>query len=151
MLTLSLPAKESGELRISGTWTDSIGPLTSRTAFLQSRLGSHSSPETTKPPYFGYEFRSAELRLDEYPAFLLARFEGELLLSCTVYLDIPREWSEEAELAVKAKQDEVLRRHYQSSPPYAFTWGTVSSLYHPQHCGSDIGIIYRLPSYVKGR
>jgi len=87
--------------------------------------------------------------LGDHPTFLTVRFEDEALLSATIYLDIPREWSEEAELAIKAIQDDLLRQHYGAEPPLKFGWGTVNSLYHPQHCGSDIGIIYRLPSFAK--
>lgn len=148
VLKLALPRREDGLICVRGDSVTPVGPHTSRGVFLSSELGGRCSAATVRPPYFEYSSDSMLMEPVDVPIRLQIRFEGDSILSCSVTLDEPRDWSEEAELSIKAKQDRILRDHYGKAPPLRFSWGAVSSQYHPQHCGADIAIVYRAPSWA---
>ncbi|MEX0733035.1 MAG: hypothetical protein WD051_00195 [Steroidobacteraceae bacterium] len=72
-------------------------------------------------------------------------FKGHRMDRVFVLMSIPSdkasEWTEQLELARKAKHDSWLRAEI-GDPPYDYRWGSVTSDYDPRGCVSEIIITY---------
>ena len=72
-------------------------------------------------------------------------FRGEsidrIFLTMRLPSDNSKEWSIEHELERRAKHDAWLRDEL-GQPPYAFSWGSVTSDYDARDCSSEIIVVY---------
>jgi hypothetical protein len=142
---MSLPHAGHSEVEFSSA-LPSLSPALSEDAFLKNVPTGSTAVVISNPPYATYRFIES-VELDGMPMLLHVSFERGVLRHVSVSVSPEgsgrdwSDWSEAGEMRKKVLHDTILAKAY-GSPPYNFSWGTISSSYDPRGGSSSIAIRY---------
>jgi hypothetical protein len=116
-----------------------IKPHMDRAHFLDSAIGRLARERLVNDNWFHYHINPE----DGIAGTVLFRGDSidRIFLTMRLPSDDLKEWSVEQELERKAIHDAWLRDEL-GQPPYAFSWGSVTSDYDARGCSSEIIVVY---------
>jgi hypothetical protein len=135
----------TGTVTIPGR-SESISPDLTRSGFLSSALAGAASVCVKNEPWCSWDLPVAVA--DGKKWYVRLQFHADLLTRVEVTVADPNErqswsdWSREKELDRKAQHDALLS-HDLGTPPYAFAWGKIFSVFDERSGGSSIIVDYK--------